>query len=386
MKLRIKLFLLLLCSHTVVKCLSQNSSSRVVTHGPYLQNLSTNEATIMFTTSKLVVPGVMLSSDGVDFQLIQNSSDGLINVGDNTHKIRVDHLMPGRVYHYRLFACEILDYKPYKCIYGDTLISKTFKFETFDEDAESVNFTVFSDSHDTPGKISRYLDSNDIDSQDCYFLNGDIMGYMENEAQVFSSFLDTCVARFATKKPFFYVRGNHETRGKFARQLKNYLGLPNDEYYYAFTLGPVRFLVLDGGEDKPDSNVEYSRLVDFDRYRMDELEWLRNEVEGDDFKRARFRIVIIHMPVIKHEKNRYGMAFLAERFGPVLQAAGIDLMISGHTHRNAWVEPGHSGFGYPIMISSNNNYVEAAVNASQISIVLKSPNGEITDRHTVERN
>jgi predicted phosphodiesterase len=385
MNVRINFFLILLCSHTIAESFSQHMVSAEVTHGPYLQNVSTDGATIMFTTNKLVVPGVMLSTDGDYFQLTQNSSDGLLNVGDNLHKIRIRDLLPGKTYHYRLFACEILDYKPYKCFYGDTLISRTYNFRTYDQNAEVAKFTVFCDTHDTPGKLSRYLDSNDIERQDCYFLNGDIMGHVENEGQVFSSFIDTCVARFATKTPFLYVRGNHETRGKFARHLKNYLDLPNDQYYYAFTLGPVRFLVLDGGEDKPDSSKEYSGLVDFDKYRMEELEWLKKEVGNDDFRQASFRIVIIHMPIIRNKKNWYGMAFLAEHFGPVLEEAGIDLMISGHTHRNAWIASEKSGFGYPVMISSNNNYLEAVVTEEQISIDLRAYDGALSAHYDLER-
>ena len=211
------------------------------------------------------------------------------------------------------------------------------------------------------------------------------MGHMENEAQLYSSFIDTCVNRFATQIPFYYVRGNHETRGQYARQLKEFLDLPHDRYYYAFNQGPVRFIVLDGGEDKPDENKEYSGLVDFDTYRTEELEWLKRELTSEAFRDSEIKIVVIHMPIISSERNRYGMSYLAEHFGPELENAGIDLMISGHTHRNAFIEAQNSGFGYPIMISSNNNFIEAAVVGNQLTLDLKDIDGMLVKQYVLEK-
>lgn len=380
------LFLLLICLTMTNEIVASDRKNAIFTHGPYLQKVTQTGATIVFATDLLIVPGVMIKSTNGEFELIQNSHDGLIDVGSNIHKIRIDNLLPGNEYEYRLFACKIEDYQPYKSVYGDTVLSSSYKFRTFSTDQDKVNFTVFCDVHDKADKLGSYLYHNNIEQQDCYFLNGDIMGHIEEEAQLFSSFLDTCVSTFAREKPFFYVRGNHETRGKFARNLKKYLDFPNDKYYYAQTIGPVRFVVLDGGEDKPDTSKEYSGMADFDRYRFEELAWLKDEVCSEEFKNAPFRIVIIHMPIIESEKNWYGMAFLAKHFGPVLRDADIDLMISGHTHRNAWIESGKSGFDYPVMISSNNHFIEAEVDENEISLLLKNTEGKVEKRYVIEND
>ncbi len=117
---------------------------------------------------------------------------------------------------------------------------------------------------------------------------------------------------------------------------------------------------------------------------MEELEWLENEVLSEEYKKVHFKIAIIHMSIMQNEKNLYGMAFLAKHFGPVLKDGGIDLMISGHTHRNAWIKSNESGFDYPIMISSNNNFIDAVVNRGEISLKLKDLNGEGENKLTVE--
>ncbi|MDB4581531.1 metallophosphoesterase [Draconibacterium sp.] len=364
---------------------TQEVATLEITHGPYLQNITKTEATIVFTTNKLVVPGVLIRSGNKEFRLIQNSTNGLVDVGDDIHKIRIKGLQPGINYEYKLVAKEIASYHPYKVVYGDELNSETFSFKTFDSQQSSVNFTVFCDIHDQAEKLAKYLDSNQVEKQDCYFLNGDIMGHIEEKPQIYSSFLDTCVSRFASEIPFFYARGNHETRGKYARNLKNFLDLPNNQYYYAQTIGNIRFIVLDGGEDKPDTTSVYAGLADFDTYRLKELEWLRNEVAGEEFQKAKIKIVIIHMPIIKNKRNWYGMAFLEEHFGPVLQRAKIDLMISGHMHKNNWIEAGKSGFDYPVMICSNNDYVEVKVEMDSIKIDLKNLEGKIVEQYLVEK-
>ncbi len=362
---------------------AQEKKSLAFSHGPYLQNVTETGATIIFNTNKLVVPGVLIKSDDGEFELIQNSNDGLVNVGNNIHKVRIKNLKPGQQYQYKLYAKEFVEYYPYKVVYGDTLISKTYAFKTFNPIQKQINFTVFCDVHDRATKLAKYLDSNNIKNQDCYFLNGDILGHIEEEVQIYSGFLDTCVSRFAAEKPFFYARGNHETRGKFARNLKNYLDLPVNKYYYALTIGNTRFVILDSGEDKPDTEEVYAGLANFDEYRLKQLEWLKKEVIGEEFQKAQFKIVIVHMPIIEDKKNWYGMQFLAEHFGPVLKEAKIDLMISGHMHENKWIKATKSGFDYPVMICSNNDYIETVVNETEISIHLKNLQGDIIEEHKI---
>lgn len=382
MKLSILLFALLIISNS---SWAQENIALAFSHGPYLQNVTETSVTICFNTNKLVVPGVLIKLGNKDFELKVSSTDGLVNVGNHIHKVRIENLKPGQQYEYKLVATEINEYHPYKVVFGDTLISKSYSFKTFDRTAKVVDFTVFCDIHDKAAKLAKYLDSNTIEDQDCYFLNGDILGHIEEEAQVYSSFLDTCISRFASEKPFFYARGNHETRGKFARQLINYLDLPDNKYYYGLTIGNTRFVVLDSGEDKPDTEEVYAGLADFDYYRLKELEWLKKEVISEEFVNAQFKIVIVHMPVIKNKKNWYGMKFLAEHFGPVLKESKIDLMISGHTHKNAWIKSNKSGFGYPVIISSNNNYIEAQVNKNKLFIYLKDLDGKVVGEYMVEK-
>lgn len=361
---------------------SQDTGSVEILHGPYLQHVTETGATIVFLTGKPAVAGVFVADEKGSVSMIRNSEDGLISAGELLHKIRITGLSPGNRYSYRIFANEILTFEPYEIIFGDTVRDeKIHSFTTPDMNKKEISFTVFNDIHSDPGKMGSYLAAQSVEQQDCYFLNGDLWNHVESGQMLFTGCLDTAIDRFASDIPFYFVRGNHETRGKYARDLKQYFDFPDDRYYYAFTRGPVHFVVLDSGEDKPDTSRYYYGLADFDAYRLEQLEWLKEHIKTDAFKNALFRIVLIHMPVMKTGNNWHGMEFLAEHFGPVLDSARIDLMVSGHLHRNQWLKSGESGFSYPVLICSNKDFVEVTASTSGIKIWLKNSHGEIMEEY-----
>jgi len=349
----------------------------VVTHGPYLQNTGLNGVTIIWTTNKPAVPGVTITLPDGKTRFIRNSRDGIIEGGGIIQSVRIDGLEPGKSYKYSINSVQILKYQAYKIYYGDTITSAPESFVTFPAKSETVSFTVINDVHENSGKLSTYLRKGDPSEQNFYVFNGDMVDYLQTTDQLFTGFIDTAVLHFASKKPFFYVRGNHETRGYVARELKSFFDYEADKFYFSFNYGPVHFTILDCGEDKPDNNRYFYGLADYDTYRKEELEWLRSEVATDAFRNAKHRIAIIHMPVIKEEKQGHGMKSLADEFGPLLSDAGIDLMISAHTHKNAFYEAGKSGFRYPVLVNSNNSFVEVSADSREINIVVKDLNGEI---------
>ena len=53
---------------------------------------------------------------------------------------------------------------------------------------------------------------------------------------------------------------------------------------------------MDGGEDKPDNDIEYLGTGAFDAYREEEAAWLRKVVASQEFKTAPFQVVVIHVP------------------------------------------------------------------------------------------
>jgi len=357
----------------------------VVTHGPWLQNLGTSGVTIIWTTNKPAVPGVMLTMPDGKTRFIRNSHDGIVDGGGTLHKVRIEGLVPSTSYKYSLTSVQILKYQAYKIYYGDTLRGKQISFTTMPLQSEKVTFTVFNDVHELSGKMASYLKHNDISAQDFYIFNGDMMDWLQEPEEMYLAFIDTASYYFAGTKPFFYVRGNHETRGYAARELKKWFDYRDDRFYYSFTYGPCHFIILDCGEDKPDKDKAYYSLADYDAYRLKELEWLKEEVESIPFNRAKFRIVIVHQPILKAENQNHAMTFLSEHYGPVLKEAKVDLMISAHIHRNAYYEKDKTGYDYPLLVNSNNSFVEVVADLSHIKAVVKDVDGKIIAEYEIKK-
>jgi hypothetical protein len=282
-----------------------------------------------------------------------------------------------------------MKFRPYQIYFGDTVKGKEFSFSTQNSFKDTTCFMIVNDIHTNGAKLAGFLKSGNAASQDLLIYNGDIVDNFETEAQLSGPIIDTSVRYFASNVPFAFIRGNHETRGIMARKLKDYLDLPDNRYYYAFDQGPVHFVLLDCGEDKPDDNRYYYGLADYDQYRFQELEWLKEQVKTAAYLNAPFRVIIIHMPIFPaykviytrmpfliKENRGYGPSFLAEHFGPVIREAGADLLIAAHTHRQLWLAPPFSGFGFPMLINGNTSYVKVEATEQALSIRVISDKEE----------
>jgi acid phosphatase type 7 len=368
----------------------QSTEPLRITHGPWLQNLTSDGVTVCWITNLPAVPGVwIVGAKHQTDSLIRNSTDGLINAGGTLHKVRISGLQPGTKYFYRIHTVELMKLRPYQIYYGDTIKGKQYSFTTQNIANKTTRFMVVNDIHTNGAMLAAFLKSGHAEDQDMLVYNGDIIDNFENESQLLGPIIDTSVRYFASNVPFYFIRGNHETRGIMARKLKDYLDLPQNRYYYSFDQGPVHFVMLDCGEDKPDDNRYYYGLADYDQYRLQELDWLKEEVKTPAYRNAPFRIIIIHMPVIQvykaiyarmpfliKEDRGYGPGFLAEHFGPVIREAGADLMIAAHTHRHLWLSPPFSGYSFPLLINGNKNYVTAEATDDNLSVRVISEQGE----------
>ena len=110
--------------------------------------------------------------------------------------------------------------------------------------------------------------------------------------------MDTATKLFASEIPMYYTRGNHETRGAFATEFQRYFSPKEENIYYTFRQGPICFVVLDTGEDKPDSDIEYAGITVYDEYRTEQAEWLRRVLDSKEYKDAPFKIIVAHIPPI----------------------------------------------------------------------------------------
>lgn len=363
----------------------QHNEHRFLTP-PYLQVLTSSGVDIVFLTSNRAYSWVEYGEDQLA-QKAQEESDGFIEAYQRINVIRIRNLKPGTTYKYRIVSKEISSFKPYELVYGKQITSEQYSFITPVEDAESVTCLVFNDIHDRPHSFKDLMAVRGEKSYDFAFLNGDMFDYQEDEQQIIDHLLLPVTAQFASEKPFIMSRGNHETRGKFRREFKDYFSYPTDKYYYSFKQGPVYWIILDTGEDKPDDHPVYAGIVDFDGYRREQALWLEQVVQRKEYRQAAYRVVMMHIPPF-YSGDWHGTTHCREVFDPIFNDNKIDLVISGHTHRYG-VHPPSEEHSYPIIIGGgpkegNRTIIHVEANHRNLAIEMKRDDGQVVGEYAIK--
>ncbi|WP_316823104.1 FN3 domain-containing metallophosphoesterase family protein [Pedobacter gandavensis] len=358
--------------------LNEKADEFKILTGPYLQTNFGNGISILWIASKDSSSWVEYgeSADLLDRKAYGKSALGL-KPADRLNCVKLENLKPGKTYYYKIFSKEIKDFQPYKMTYGETISSAVESFVNTDISKEEVAFVMLNDIHDRPNSICHLLDLNKGNATDFVFFNGDIFDYQADEQQIITNMLQPCVDKFAKNTPFVYVRGNHETRGKFAREFPAYFDHVGNT---SFTLGPVRFVILDTGEDKEDSHPVYAGIVDFDQYRLEQAAWLENEINRKEFKNAAFRVVLMHIPP-RYSGDAHGAVHCTELFEPIMNRGKVDLVLSGHTHKYKVNPPAKGLNNYPIIIGGGpkdgfRTLTKIKANKKQIQVSMLDDSGK----------
>ncbi len=359
--------------------------------GPYLQNPGPSSMTVMWVTGVAAAGWVEYGPEGSTATTVLPVRDGLVDANTRVHRVALSGLAPDTAYSYRVVTRPIVSFGPYKVDYGDIVRSEPHVFRTPGPARQSFSFLVLNDLHEDVEIMRAHLARAAAEPYDLVFFNGDSLSHLETERQVLEQCLKPASELFASRTPLLLVRGNHETRGAFARELGRYLALPDGRFYYSFDHGPVHFVVMDTGEDKEDGHWAYSGLTGFDAYRQQEAEWLAHEVASPAFTRARFRVLIAHMPFYGNGRTRAegnGPADCRARWGALLNGARLDLHIAGHTHRADWVEPAAGANAFPISVGGgsakgSNTLTRVNVSPDRLEVIVTTDAGVEVSRHAV---
>ena len=363
-------------------------------HGPYLQELTPTGVTFVFTTSDKGFSWVELRSPEGEITRHYAVKDGLRDAYNTFCTIRTDSLRPATAYDYRLCSKRIDDFQPYRVTFGDSIVSRWYAFRTPDPRSEECSFVALSDMHGDSAKLARLLALAGVESADRIFYVGDMMNYFVRPEQPYESFIDVSVDRFAKHKPFAVVRGNHETRGALARTYDRYIhNNPEGRYYGFYTFGDTAVVMLDCGEDKPDSHDVYAGFAAFDEYREQQAAWLREVVKSKEFRRARHRIVMIHIPPVDERMAEQDPATVKEMLEwrgnehwgrlllPVLNGAKIDALFSAHQHSFHLLPALKGVHDFPIVVNDNKSAMLIRCDAEGVRVRITDIDGrEIMDR------
>ena len=384
-----RLFLSLICICISVLGFAQDRIT--IKHGPYLQNLKETEVTVVWMAGKPSVGWVELApDDNSDYYQQErpkyfDSTNGVKNTS-LLHAVKITGLTPGTKYRYRVYSQEVLDHQGVEVMYGkvaatDVYGAEPLIFTTNDRNKPETSFVMINDIHGRTDDIPQLLKVADYKNTDMVIFNGDMLSQLKNEEELFTGFMDVSIDMFAKETPMYYARGNHETRGIFATFFQHYFSPKEPHLYFLLRQGPICYIFLDTGEDKPDSDLEYAGITVYDQYRTEQAEWLKKVLESKEYKEAPFKVVVCHMPPFG---GWHGEQEVAEKFIPLLNNAGVDLMLCGHLHRYMRNEP-KDGVRFPVIVNSNNTVLKAEAGVKELNIRILDMEGKEVDKLTITK-
>ena len=334
---------------------------------PYLQNPTDGGMTVMWETVIPAYSWVEYGTDTTNLQRVRLILDGQAEFNESIHKIRLDNLQSGQKYYYRVCSQEILRYEAYHKIFGNTAKSPFYSFVAPKADADSFTAIIFNDLHQRQNVFEALCKQIEGVNYDFVVFNGDCIDDPKghDQATFFVKLLTEAVR--GDRIPTLFLRGNHEIRNVYSIGLRKHFDYVGGRTFGAFNWGDTRIVMLDCGEDKTDDHKEYSGLNDFTHLRLEQVDFLKQELASKAFKKADKRILFHHIPI-------YGMLGenLCEKlWRPYLDKAPFNLSIHAHTHRFAYHPVGDSENRYPVIIGGGNNLKNATV------MILEKTKGQL---------
>jgi predicted phosphodiesterase len=350
----------------------------VIMNGPYLLAPAEDSVTVVWMTDTPCHSKVVYGADALDREA-DNAQHGLLPIGLR-HAVRITGLEAGKTYRYRAVSTRVVKMKSYWPEKGLPAESPVSTFTTFDRRKSAFSFAAITDTHEEVARLAGLVKPVDWTSTDFLAHLGDAFHGIESEEAIWTKFLDPVTKALAFSKPLLYARGNHEARGPGARSLMDYVPIPEGRFYYARDHGPVHFVVLDTGEDKPDNTNVYARLNVFKRYREEELAWFDRHVRTDRrMSQAPFRILLMHAPNWGWTDNQ------SAKWTEVANRGKFDLAISGHTHRFSHTLPGQKANQYHQLVIGPENLARVDASGEELKVVVTARDGAKIRSFTVAR-
>jgi lysophospholipase L1-like esterase len=316
---------------------------------PYLQNPSDRGMTVCLLASSAGTRDVTVSFTArgapkpVEFPA---RPVAITNTAWTVWKARLANLEPGTLYQYQV-RCRTDD---------QPAATPVHHFRTLDPAAESLRAIAFNDTHmgsSVMGALLKHVKPEDFDLS---LLLGDVLE--GSDQAVLDAWRRYVELLDGANKPIVFVRGNHDTRGGFAKRLPCLFDLPNldpakpwGEEQWQFTLqaGPVAFLALDTGEDDDDSTpkTSYKNPDLWQQVRQRQAEWLKQAIADPAVKSTGWRVLLTHMPLYN---SPWCSVRSRDLWTPLLTEWKPDLALSGHDHQWRPAQPVSQGMPWPALI------------------------------------
>jgi hypothetical protein len=303
----------------------------VLVRRPYLQMMTDSATTLVWRTDVPTTGEVQYGTDPSDL-----SSSVQSPVEDPNHAVRITGLEPDTTYYYAVFSAGQLLASPAET---DARQIPLHRFTTHPEVGSSRAFRAWVLGDSGTGSLRQLqvadamLNRVGVDRPDLFIHLGD-MAYGDGSDDEFTTRFFGPYADILTNTPIWPTLGNHEGHSSnSAEQTGPYFegyhlptggesgGLPSGtEAYYSFDYANVHFLVLDSYES--DRSVEGPMLT-----------WAAEDLAATD---QEWIVAYFHHPPYtkgSHDSDREREHIeMRENALPILEAAGVDLVMGGHSH------------------------------------------------------
>jgi len=257
--------------------------------------------------------------------------------------------------YYRVVA-QALAYKTaYQLERGQSVASKVQRLRLPSPRADQITIAIVNDTHENKATLDALHARVAAIDPDVLLWNGDTCNDFDAQDDPMRIVLNPCgdnEKEWAAERPLLFVPGNHDVRGRRARELSAGLsGWPDQSelpYNFALRLGPVALVGLDTGEDKPDAHPVFASTAAYEPYREQQAVWLMQVVKRSEIADAPIRIAVCHIPLrglpghndgTTLEGHAYYSGMGAKLWLPILREARFASVISGHMHRHRIDDP-----------------------------------------------
>jgi hypothetical protein len=292
---------------------------------PYLQQLTDSSVVILWATEGGDCPVVRYYNHTVD-GVVQGDSRALEALGTRLHRVQLDGLRPDTSYHYQIHSGA-----------GALLPPKIYTFRTAPQTGSDLPFTfiAFGDYGTRRSGQRQLCRQMRRDAFAFVLTTGDNSQgrgtYRQYDRSIFQVY-DKILSQAAV----YPTLGNHDYKTDRAAPYLTLFDLPRNAWsvtdmgrYYSFDYGNTHFGVVDS-----------NKLVDDRDGTCDEmLAWLDEDLGQT---RLKWKVVSCHHPPYNAGPHGIEERVRAELI-PILEAHGVDLVLSGHQHNYQRSKPLRDG-------------------------------------------
>ncbi|UCG60122.1 MAG: metallophosphoesterase [Phycisphaerales bacterium] len=264
----------------------------VIIKGPYLQQVTSSSIVIMWETD-------IAADSRVDF--------GGTYVEDATpvtiHEMQLTGLDPDTGYTYTVTS--------------GTATSPASTFATAPASPRSFRFVAYGDTRTQPVEHAAVIQAIINSDPEIVIHTGDLVETGRDYTAWETEFFDPAYG-LMIDTPMLPILGNHEYNGTGPLWFLDFFSLGNNDEWFAFTYGGVRFIGLNTCVDFSTGSTQY--------------DWLVGELGSGEYASATWHVVYFHHPPYSATSSHGDDANVKQYLVPLFEQNGVDIVFNGHSH------------------------------------------------------